>query len=289
LVHWRYLLAHWYYTSAEEHYKNTADNKLPGAVWASLVPTVIALAVYFCIADCVLILQCLYYNYKNRKEAEDNKTASGSAVENGHVEEDHETDEESPLLSRTESASSGNVSLPGSVRRKSSAASRRRADSLAKVVEEDEEDESSLRATMKNLGSVLLICAIGTAAWAICWKTGIWKPAPEPTMGAAAGEKEHGAPFGAEILGYASAAAYLGARIPQIVKNWREKSCEGLSLLFFLLSLLGNCTYGIGVSFNHPYQEGNVLTVSLDSMPQLGPAIYHDQPALVDREFRNDI
>ena len=34
------------------------------------------------------------------------------------------------------------------------------------------------------------------------------------------------------------------ARIPQIIKNYREKSCEGLALLFFLLSLTGNFTYG---------------------------------------------
>ncbi|CRK35224.1 hypothetical protein BN1723_014973 [Verticillium longisporum] len=34
------------------------------------------------------------------------------------------------------------------------------------------------------------------------------------------------------------------ARVPQIVKNYREKSCEGLALLFFLLSLTGNLSYG---------------------------------------------
>jgi hypothetical protein len=45
---------------------------------------------------------------------------------------------------------------------------------------------------------------------------------------------------------------YLGARIPQIIKNQREKSCEGLSLLFFILSLLGNATYGAGVRFSPP-------------------------------------
>jgi uncharacterized protein with PQ loop repeat len=32
--------------------------------------------------------------------------------------------------------------------------------------------------------------------------------------------------------------------VPQIIKNYQEKSCEGLALLFFLLSLTGNFTYG---------------------------------------------
>jgi hypothetical protein len=42
----------------------------------------------------------------------------------------------------------------------------------------------------------------------------------------------------------ANADRYDSARIPQIIKNYREKSCEGLALLFFLLSLTGNFTYG---------------------------------------------
>lgn len=37
------------------------------------------------------------------------------------------------------------------------------------------------------------------------------------------------------------------ARLPQIWKNYKEKSCEGLSLLFFMLSLTGNLTYGISL------------------------------------------
>ena len=59
----------------------------------------------------------------------------------------------------------------------------------------------------------------------------------------------------------------LSARIPQIIKNYKEKSCEGtssrncffltnashtdsrlgLALLFFMLSLTGNLTYGISL------------------------------------------
>jgi uncharacterized protein with PQ loop repeat len=224
---------------------------LIGAVWAGLVPTVIALAVYFCIADSVLISQCLYYNYKNRKQLGDKGDAS-SAVEDG----DHEADEEEPLLSRRTSTASGqNVGLPGSTRRKSSAASqKRRAESdhaMPKIDEEPEEDESSAKAMLYNVGVILLICAVGAAGWAICWKTGIWKPEPMPGSAGDGTAGQEATPIGAEILGYASAVLYLGARLPQIAKNWREKSCEGLSLLFFLLSLLGNLTYGAGVSCVH--------------------------------------
>ncbi|KMU72659.1 vacuolar membrane PQ loop repeat containing protein [Coccidioides immitis RMSCC 3703] len=112
---------------------------LIGALWAHLVPVVIAIAVYFCIADGVLISQ--------------------------------------PLLSRRMSE---NMGLPGS-RRRSSASLRRmssppsavqRRDSLAKILEETEPRSVWL----KNISSVLGICATGVVGWAIAWQTGVWKP-----------------------------------------------------------------------------------------------------------------
>lgn len=216
---------------------------LAGATWAQLVPTVIALAVYFCFADLILISQCVYYNVLNKKQDEESRTANG----NGEVE---------PLLSRTDTNES-NPSRPGGRRRRSSAQSRRlraeRRESLASIPEESKRGwawiKSKLRtfSRLNNTVSILLICAIGAAGWAIAWKSGIWKPAPadDPSEGA------HMA-LGAQVLGYVSAVCYLGARIPQIIKNQRDRSCEGLSLLFFLLSLLGNSTYGAGVSWTTP-------------------------------------
>jgi hypothetical protein len=99
---------------------------------------------------------------------------------------------------------------------------------------------------VKNALSIVGVCVVGAAGWAIAWKTGVW--APQPTTDDSTGTEMA---MGAQILGYASAVCYLGARIPQIIKNQRERSCEGLSLLFFMLSLLGNATYGAGVSCLH--------------------------------------
>lgn len=92
--------------------------------------------------------------------------------------------------------------------------------------------------------------AVGAAGWAIAWKSGVWVPQPTSTP-----DDAEPIALGAEILGYASAICYLGARIPQIIKNQREKSCEGLSLLFFMLSLLGNATYGAGILFHSTEKE----------------------------------
>jgi uncharacterized protein with PQ loop repeat len=196
-----------------------------GALWAGLVPTVIALAIYFCFADLILIGQCLYYNVKNARKSRKASTRSDDSVEQ-------------PLLGRRDSS---NLGLPGSHRRRSSALSRRRrASSLPSLNEEGEERGNQW---IKNSLSIVGVCVVGAAGWAIAWKTGVWAPTPlrDDTS-------DDDVALGAQILGYASALCYLGARIPQIIKNQKERSCEGLSLLFFMLSLLGNATYGAGVS-----------------------------------------
>ncbi|KZF25682.1 PQ-loop-domain-containing protein [Xylona heveae TC161] len=213
-----------------------------GAIWADLVPTVIALAVYFCIADLVLIVQCIYYNLLSARR-------SKRQISNASARSEPD-DPERPLLDRTRH-SSDNTRLLGS-RRRSSASHRhrgshssyRRRDSLSKIAE----DESPAKVWIKNTVTVTLIWAAGVAGWAIAWKTGVWTPADN-------NGEETKMPAGAEILGYVSALCYLGARIPQIIKNYREKSCEGLSLLFFVLSLQGNITYGAGILFHSVEKE----------------------------------
>jgi solute carrier family 66 (lysosomal lysine-arginine transporter), member 1 len=207
---------------------------LAGAVWAGLVPTVIALAVYFCFADLILISQCVYYNVINARKARRKSARSTNTQDSA----------EQPLLGRRDSS---NLGLPGSHRRKSSAASRRRRASSLPSIGEDAEASSGWT---KNTISIIGVCVVGAAGWAIAWSTGVW--VPTPTEDDSTGSE---IALGAQVLGYASALCYLGARIPQIIKNQRDRSCEGLSLLFFMLSLLGNATYGAGVSLRHNHSE----------------------------------
>ncbi|RMZ69264.1 vacuolar membrane PQ loop repeat [Pyrenophora seminiperda CCB06] len=218
---------------------------LAGALWAGLVPTVIALAIYFCFADLVLISQCVYYNTKNARRERKTSTRSTESVEE-------------PLLGHRDSS---NIGLPGSHRRESTASRKRRASSLPTIPDVGEEGASEW---VKNTASIVGVCFVGAAGWAIAWKTGVW--VPQPTHGHGdnntntnAGDAASASPLGAQILGYASAVCYLGARIPQIIKNQRERSCEGLSLLFFMLSLLGNATYGAGIIF-HSQQKEYIMT-----------------------------
>lgn len=220
---------------------------LAGGLWAGLVPTVIALAIYFCFADGALIGQCLYYNTINR-EAD----AKADAAEAAHAESTSavETTESDPLL-----AAASQHQQPSQSQRKPSTTSRRshrrssaahsRRDSLSRALAKP----TPTSAYLKNSLSILAICTAGTAGWALAYQTGAWRPVPPHTPGSAP------TPLGASLLGYGSALLYLGARVPQIVKNQRERSCEGLSLLFFLLSLLGNATYGAGILFHSTEAE----------------------------------
>ncbi|KAI0697888.1 PQ-loop-domain-containing protein [Cytidiella melzeri] len=49
-----------------------------------------------------------------------------------------------------------------------------------------------------------------------------------------------------QTLGWISAILYLGARIPQILKNFQTK-CEGLSFALFIFSIAGNATYALSI------------------------------------------
>lgn len=209
---------------------------LAGALWAGLVPVIVAIAVYFCISDGVLISQCLYYAMRERRRRARVLLARerGESVSGG--ESAIVRDEREPLLGRSGTGSAGSYTgtIPGSgERRRSSqgstgrrrssataAAREARNEQLAKILEET--DESGARLWLKNVLSVLGIVVVGTAGWAAAYGTGAWKPSPQP--GSVHAEE---VAAGAQVLGYASAVLYLGARLPQIYKNWQEKSCEG--------------------------------------------------------------
>lgn len=53
------------------------------------------------------------------------------------------------------------------------------------------------------------------------------------------------------IIGYAigciSGLMYFTSRLPQIKKNYQRKSTKGLSLWMFLMAVMGNLTYALGI------------------------------------------
>ena len=172
---------------------------LIGSVWAQLVPTVIALAVYFCIADAILIAQCLYYNHINARKAL-KQLENGTHVANGGATDDPTQ----PLLNRTTTAgSSSSFGLPGSRRR--SSANRRSSTIQSPLLPTIDEEPSTLKTSLKNTAAILVVSLLGGLGWLFAWKAGWWQPTPTGD--------DAGAPaniIGAEVLGYISAIAYLG-------------------------------------------------------------------------------
>ena len=161
-----------------------------GSTWAGLVPTVIALAIYFCIADTILITQCLYYRYINSRKPE-----FEDAV---HEQVDSLSQ---PLLARN----SSDTRLPGS-RRRSSVSQKRQNSSLAtSALPSIPEQKLCARPWITNALSVAAVCAIGVTGWTIAWQANLWQPSLESDE---SGDVER--QYGAEFLGYISAALYLG-------------------------------------------------------------------------------
>lgn len=50
-----------------------------------------------------------------------------------------------------------------------------------------------------------------------------------------------------QIFGYLCTVAYIASRLPQLILNWRRKTTDGLSMLFFLFACLGNITYVLSI------------------------------------------
>lgn len=198
---------------------------LSGALVTGLAPTATALAGYFCISDIILVTQCLYYNIHNARIARRRKHSTTI-----------EPSEDQPLLRRRSSTTPPSAHTQHPHHEHSNPDAIKRA-----ATGEDEPANSS--SWLNNALAIVAIYIVGAAGWFISYRFGAWDSpdsADVPDPGSPAG-------ISGMVLGYASALCYLCARIPQIVKNYQNKSCEGLALLFFLFSLTGNLTYGLSV------------------------------------------
>jgi solute carrier family 66 (lysosomal lysine-arginine transporter), member 1 len=121
---------------------------------------------------------------------------------------------------------------------------------------------TTLKATLQYLLALVIVIAAGIIGWALSSENHPRETVPTTD------------PLGPKILGYASAGLYLSARIPQIWHNYKLKSTEGLSLLFFMFSTLGNCSFAGSILFavqdmdyfmlNLPWLIGSAGTVFFD-------------------------
>jgi uncharacterized protein with PQ loop repeat len=67
------------------------------------------------------------------------------------------------------------------------------------------------------------------------------------------------------IFAWICTTLYLLSRIPQLLKNRRRQSVEGLAITLFLFAVLGNLTYSLSI-LTHP---GHTSESLLEALPYL--------------------
>lgn len=103
---------------------------------------------------------------------------------------------------------------------------------------------SLLQAVAFNAVAILMVCAAGVAGWYL--SSGGREKAPDSDSDSGSDDPLTFSVWG-QVFGYFCAVLYLGSRLPQLLLNWRRQSTEGVSMLFFLFACLGNLTYVLSI------------------------------------------
>lgn len=159
-----------------------------GSVLQGVLPTMIILAVYYTLADIVLLWQCLVYG------------DGGEKTDGTHL-------------------------LP---------ATPMHEDTINAVLSDNAPQRPLLKDGLTKVAMVMLVFLAGVIGWLITDD-----PNREP-------DQLVYDPL-AQFFGWLCAILYLGLRIPQILLNYKRKSVDGISFMFFLFACLGNLTYVISI------------------------------------------
>lgn len=185
-----------------------------GSVLQRLIFTAILLAIYYTIADVILLFQCLKYGnhsmdiYKSSPASPFNEKMKilMNRIFGGY--EPADTTELQPLLSNTTKTTLQKENI-----------------------------------IVKRIKEMLIVCAvviIGILSWYITYIS-------KPDHHKVPLDDRVSFNITAQFFGYISAVFYLASRLPQIFLNIKNKSTDGISFLFFLLACLGNITFVLSV------------------------------------------
>ncbi|KAJ4423935.1 putative vacuolar membrane transporter [Gnomoniopsis sp. IMI 355080] len=220
-----------------------------GAVLQGVLPTMLILAIYYTIADIVLLGQMFYYRgitwkdevvpptpKKRRRSGVHGTNGAGNGNGTGHPAA--AVDERTSLLGERE-------------RRGSDWSDRLSHLNPANPVIEaapPPPPSTTLHSAAWNTTCVLMVIAAGVLGW---WLSRSYGPADDDdnnnkTPDSGSSEDIH-FDLGGQIFGWLCAVFYLGSRLPQLLLNFRRKSTEGVSMLFFLFACLGNLTYVLSI------------------------------------------
>ncbi|KAE8449646.1 hypothetical protein EG329_007976 [Mollisiaceae sp. DMI_Dod_QoI] len=206
----------------------------------------IILAVYYTLADIVLLGQCFYYRGFTWRDEIIPPKSSQQTSNLG------EANERTGLLSSSIDRE-----------RRGSAISASHLSPAVPLLDApkpsdppaiaNQKPTTRLQATLFNLFAVLMVCAAGVLGWYVSNRSQGGKRNPKHPS---SDDDILSFSLWGQIFGYFCAVLYLGSRIPQLLLNYRRKSTEGVSMLFFLFACIGNLTYVLSIFAYEPNCTG---------------------------------
>ncbi|MCJ1313194.1 hypothetical protein MMC25_006871 [Agyrium rufum] len=262
-----------------------------GAVLQGVIPTMTILAVYYTVADVVLLGQCLWYRGLRKEREENGNKTSGQAREDG------EHNETTPLLDSDGERTQETRKRTGSRTLFPIAEDATHLSPATPFVSDIEpvnsspskstRSRSTLSAVLYNTAAITVVCLAGVLGWYLTTRS---VQSPSDPSGGQAGHHHHNEgghhhhkgnesstrassdsvtfDLWGQIFGYLCAILYLASRVPQLLLNYRRKSTEGVSMLFFLFACVGNLTYVLSIFAFEPgcAREAGIapMTISRD-------------------------
>jgi uncharacterized protein with PQ loop repeat len=260
-----------------------------GAVLQGVLPTMTILAVYYTLADIVLLGQ--YFWYEGFRLTDKVSSSEDSSED----EDDEEPTEHAPLLSPSlrdrhnmpgngfhtpprisdaDGRRRGSGHSTGSFRERFLSVSSAHLSPVNPLYDDPSptpnkppprpQNPSALQSVLFNVGIIILVCASGVFGW---WLSTTRSTATTPPPTEQSPETLQFNLWG-QIFGYICALLYLGSRIPQLLLNYRRKSTDGISMLFFLFACIGNLTYVLSIVAYKPVcrkpghcREGEAMSI----------------------------
>ena len=247
------------------------------------------LAVYYTFADIVLLGQCFYYKgftFSDKPTTKSTQAISEEPVEESPTEQSallpHRRPSNSPARpsvvnvdGRAPHGSSSSVRSPTSdnnldATHLSPATPFTPPQASAPPAEAITRPNANLYTLIFNVSALMIVCAAGILGWWVSSRSyrGQYPDHhhhdhhQSPPSTDDASESLHFDIWG-QVFGYLCAVLYLGSRIPQLLLNYRRKSTEGISILFFLFACVGNLTYVMSI---FAYEPGCARFESFDDV-----------------------
>ncbi|OUM51527.1 hypothetical protein BVG19_g630 [[Candida] boidinii] len=295
-----------------------------GAVLQGVLPTMLILAIYYTLADIVLLWQCMVYGHGKPKHVDpihlspanplnENEplletVVSHEAVDHHNHNHSHRKnsnninkyvidDEENNELNQQPYSGSSSLS-----RNNNNSNGINSSDIEPDMVAFQDIDGSNMTSSSENQMSdlfynflmVFLVILAGVSGWYLS------NNKKSPDNGDPHTPSDDDLVFNplAQTFGWLCAVLYLGSRVPQILLNFERKSCDGISFMFFLFACLGNITYVVSVLsvstgknyliVNSSWLAGSFGTLILDFIIFIQFFVYKTEESDYESSFLDD-